>query len=139
MSTFIQEFAKTLLNRYNNDLSNIVVMFPSLRARVFFNDAISTIVDRPLWQPSWSTIDELMERGSGLIRGERIRLISELFKVYNRRAVYGAREQTANRYNEITKDNGKASECIACGQCEGVCPQHIEIISLLEKIKGEFE
>ena len=84
MSTFIQEFAKTLLNRYNNDLSNIVVMFPSLRARVFFNDAISTIVDRPLWQPSWSTIDELMERGSGLIRGERIRLISELFKVYKK-------------------------------------------------------
>ena len=84
MSTFIQEFAKTLLNRYNNDLSNIVVMFPSLRARVFFNDAISTIVDRPIWQPSWSTIDELMERGSGLVRGERIRLISELYKVYKK-------------------------------------------------------
>ena len=65
--------------------------------------------------------------------------IPELFKVYNRRAVYGAREQTANRYNEITRNGGKASECIACGQCEGVCPQHIEIISLLEKIKGEFE
>ena len=82
MSTFIQEFAKTLLNRYNNDLSNIVVMFPSLRARVFFNDAISTIVDHPIWQPSWSTIDEIMERGSGIRRGERIRLISELYKIY---------------------------------------------------------
>lgn len=82
MSTFIREFAQTLLNRYNNDMSNLVVMFPSLRARVFFNDAISSIIDTPIWQPSWSTIDELMERGSGLMRGERIRLISELYKIY---------------------------------------------------------
>ena len=82
MSTFIREVAEALLERYNSDMSGIVVMFPSQRARIFFNDIISKITDRPLWQPSWTSIDELMTRGSGLVCGERIRLISELHKVY---------------------------------------------------------
>ena len=68
---FISEFAETLLERYAGDLSGIVVMFPSLRARTFFNEAVSNIVNHPVWQPSWSTIDELMERGANLVRGER--------------------------------------------------------------------
>ena len=65
--------------------------------------------------------------------------IPELFKVFNRRNVYGALEQTGNRFSEIVKDSGKPSDCIACGQCEGVCPQHIKIISLLSDISKEFE
>lgn len=82
MITFQSELAQALLKRHSNDLSELVVLFPSLRARAFFNDALNELVDRPIWQPSWSTIDEIMERGSGLVRGERIRLISELYKVY---------------------------------------------------------
>ena len=84
MTTFQSELAQALLRRHSNDLSELVVLFPSLRARVFFNDALNALVDRPIWQPTWSTIDEIMERGSGLVRGERIRLISELFKVYSK-------------------------------------------------------
>lgn len=84
MSSFVKELAQTLLRRHNNDLSNLVMVFPSLRARVFFCEALTNLTDAPLWQPSWSSIDELMERGSGLRRGERIRLITELFKVYKK-------------------------------------------------------
>ena len=82
MVSFLQELAQTLLNRNSGDLSDLVVRFPSLRARAFFNDALSSITDKAIWQPSWSTIDEVMERGSGLKRAERIRLISELYKIY---------------------------------------------------------
>lgn len=64
--------------------------------------------------------------------------IPDLFKVFNRRTVYGCKEQTANRYNEIISDSGKPSECIACGQCESVCPQHIDIIAQLEKVSAQF-
>ena len=84
MITFQAELAQALLRRHSNDLSGLVVLFPSLRARAFFNDALNSLVDRPLWQASWSTIDEIMEQGSGLVRGERIRLISELFKIYKK-------------------------------------------------------
>ena len=82
MITFQSELAQALLRRHSNDLSELVVLFPSLRARAFFNDALDALIDHPIWQPSWSTIDEIMERGSQLRRGERIRLISELYNVY---------------------------------------------------------
>ena len=82
--SFHEELAQELLKRYDGDLSSLVVMFPSLRARAFFNDAIASSVDHPVWQPSWMSIDEAMESVSGLRRGERIRLISELFVIYHK-------------------------------------------------------
>lgn len=34
---------------------------------------------------------------------------------------------------------GKASDCIKCGKCERVCPQHLPIRTLLEDVAKEFE
>lgn len=42
-------------------------------------------------------------------------------------------------YNNLTKTFGKASECIGCGQCEGVCPQHLPIIEYLQDVANHFE
>ena len=35
--------------------------------------------------------------------------------------------------------SGKASDCIACGQCESVCPQHLPVIDNLRKIVSHIE
>lgn len=83
-TTFQQELANELFAKYNGDLSSLVVVFPSLRARTFFNDALTQITDRPMWQPLWLSIDEIMSQSSGLRRGERIRLISELYSIYKK-------------------------------------------------------
>ena len=43
-------------------------------------------------------------------------------------------------YDLVTSgDNGKASDCIACGQCESVCPQHLPIIEHLRAVAEHFE
>ena len=42
-------------------------------------------------------------------------------------------------YDNLAKVFGKASECIGCGQCEGVCPQHLPIIEHLQEVAQHFE
>lgn len=42
-------------------------------------------------------------------------------------------------YDRLTKSFGKASACVACGQCEGVCPQHLPIIEHLKEVASHFE
>ena len=83
MKSFLQEVAADLYARYGDSLSERAVLFPSRRARLFFVDALSQIVRRPMWQPAWTTIDELMSEISGLRSGDRVRLITELYKIYS--------------------------------------------------------
>ena len=44
-------------------------------------------------------------------------------------------------YDSVLTDgkHGKASACIRCGKCERVCPQHLPIRELLQKVAGTFE
>lgn len=64
-------------------------------------------------------------------------LIPDLFGLYNAKKVFGDDNQT--EYDEYTSSNGKASECITCGQCEQACPQKLKVIELLEKVTAEYE
>lgn len=40
--------------------------------------------------------------------------------------------------NASIKNGGKASECIKCGKCEDICPQHLKICDLLEEVAKEI-
>ena len=60
--------------------------------------------------------------------------IPDIFTVENRKK--GSPEfRTKREYAIVTQGKGKASDCLQCGQCEGVCPQHLPIIELLEKCR----
>lgn len=41
-------------------------------------------------------------------------------------------------YDRLTTSFGKAGDCVACGQCEGVCPQHLPIIQHLREVEEYF-
>ena len=42
-------------------------------------------------------------------------------------------------YNGLVDRYSHASDCIGCGQCEGVCPQHLPIITLMQEAVEKFE
>lgn len=65
--------------------------------------------------------------------------IPNLFACLNAKQIY--HDWNADYYYEdvYTKQNGKASDCIACGKCERICPQHLPIRKLLRDVAAEFE
>ena len=46
---------------------------------------------------------------------------------------------TKASYELHTKNAGKASECMECGQCEAGCPQQIKVVELLKEVAENFE
>ncbi len=83
MKRFLQEVARDLYDRYGGALAQRELLFPSRRARLFFADALAEVVDHPMWQPRQTSIDELMEQIAGLKVGDRLRLVTELYRVYS--------------------------------------------------------
>ena len=70
--------------------------------------------------------------------------IPEIFSLYNKENTpvkEGDKEEKSNAevYKEVCEGHGKASECVKCKACEDICPQHIEISSLMGKIAWALE
>lgn len=66
--------------------------------------------------------------------------IPELFSCINQNKRYKNRDWNSRvYYQNYTKNNGKASDCIACGKCEKSCPQHLKIRELLKEVARVFE
>lgn len=42
-------------------------------------------------------------------------------------------------YDIYTERHGKASDCIGCGKCEKICPQHLPVRQLLRDVAAKFE
>ena len=59
--------------------------------------------------------------------------IPDVFRTINTLRRYPDDWRSKNFYQGVISRGGKASDCIGCGQCEGVCPQHLPIIELLKE------
>lgn len=65
--------------------------------------------------------------------------IPSVFSAMNTNLIYGNLERAKGNYGFAVRGKGKASDCVQCGQCESVCPQHISIIEELQKAAAALE
>lgn len=64
--------------------------------------------------------------------------IPALFALYNR--VLGQPGPMHKKeYGELCAQGSPASACVACHQCEGACPQHLDVIENLKRVGTAFE
>jgi hypothetical protein len=65
--------------------------------------------------------------------------IPDVFRALNALRLYGESDRPHTFYGHLTEKHGRAGDCLACGQCESVCPQHLPIISLLEEASQKLD
>jgi predicted aldo/keto reductase-like oxidoreductase len=65
--------------------------------------------------------------------------IPQYFSLYNDQKQFGFVPGHAVYYANLTQKSGKASDCIACKQCEEYCPQHISIAERMKEVAAVFE
>ena len=137
--------------RFAAGFPNICVVLSGMSSLEQMEDNTSFMKDfQPLTEEEkaavWKVRDIYMEQNSipctacrYCVEGcPRKILIPDLFQAMNMKKVFRDWGQ-GRRYAELTKENGKASDCIRCGQCERVCPQHLPIRELLVSVAEAFE
>lgn len=65
--------------------------------------------------------------------------IPDIFKTLNTVRLYGDEWRASLFYRALIERSGKAKDCIGCGQCESVCPQHLPIIELLAEASERLD
>ena len=66
-------------------------------------------------------------------------VIPDLFSALNEKNAFKINKANDFYLSATFGDHRKASECIKCGKCEKVCPQHLKIRELLPKVAVAFE
>lgn len=59
--------------------------------------------------------------------------IPDIFNAVNTLRKFPGDNRPRFFYNGLINRSGKASDCLSCGQCERVCPQHLPIIDLMKE------
>ena len=96
MKTFLQIVAEDLYNKIGDQLSETAVVFPNKRASLFFNEYLAQCAGVPIWAPTFLSISELFKELTTLQKADSIRLVCELYKVYQE--VTGSNESLDDFY-----------------------------------------
>ena len=61
--------------------------------------------------------------------------IPNIFSVWNNASLYDEDPKKNHEYKRIMEQNGGPENCLSCGACEAACPQHLNIIEMLQAAK----
>lgn len=132
--------------RYVASLPGVMTVLSGMTSEEQMKDNISTFIDfEPIADDEMELIDEVTQKILGVPQigctackyccdGCPMKIsIPDVFRTVNTLRRYPDDWRSKNFYSGLVSRSGKASDCIGCGQCERVCPQHLPIIALLKE------
>lgn len=140
--------------RYAASFDNIAMVLSGMSNQEQMEDNLKAMVDfKPLDDKEKEAIKKVVEvfNSLNLIQCTRCRycieenrcpkdiLIPNIFAALNSFVAFQSWNASYYYHSVLTVNHGKASDCIKCGMCERVCPQHLKIRDLLVKASDTFE
>ncbi len=138
--------------RYAASLEGIITVLSGMSDTQQVDDNLSYMTDfKPLDHKEYAILDKVVEE---LVKIPTIPCTSckycvddcpqridipAIFNCFNNYKIYQNITSAKGDYSWSTRNGGKASDCIACGACEGHCPQHIQIIHTLQEAASILE
>lgn len=137
--------------RYCASFENVVMVLSGMSNMAQMDDNLSYMKDFvPFSEEEFQLIDQVREI---LKRQETIPCtacqycvegcpkniaIPDLFADYNAKKQFN--DWNSDWYYGVhTKGKGSAADCVQCGACQTVCPQHLEIIQHLQEVSAVFD
>lgn len=144
--------AASLAIRFAAGFEGIFMTLSGMGSMDMMRDNVGFMKDfRPLDEKELSAIEEIKAilKSKSLIDCTACRYcvdgcpagikIPDLFSCANNKKIFEGDWNPAYYYGVHTAKGGKASDCIGCAACEGVCPQHLPIRALLAEVAETFE
>ena len=138
--------------RYAASQEGVMMVLSGMGNMAMMEDNVGYMKDfKPLNAEEMAAVEKVCEvfRGLGAIPCTKCRYCTEvcpkgiaipnLFACFNAKRVYN-NWNTQYYYDTVhTKEGTRAKDCLGCGACEEICPQHLQIRELLKEVSKEFD
>lgn len=79
---FLEQVVADVQQQFGNDIGKVCFVLPSRRARLFLRDIIAKAYQKTMWAPKMLAIQDFVQEWSGWQFPENLRLVFELYEVY---------------------------------------------------------